>query len=489
MAADGVPRPEHAAGDTISRNAIFAFAAQVSTAAFTAALTIFLTRELGPAGFGTFALAVSVTGLIRRTASGGTSPAAARFVAERHGDTAAVVGVLGMSLRLRALSATAIAVVLFALSEPIAALYDAPELVWPIRGMALALIGQSLVQFFTTIFSALRAARGAFVVVFGEAAMEFSATVSLVLLSGGATAAAFGRVVGYTFGAALGLVLLTRLLSRSPLFRTGASPVARRRFMNYAGAMLIVGTASAVFAQVDVLLVGAFLTTSAVGIYSAPLRLISLFGYPGQALAQGVAPRLARHPDARPSLEALVRALRYVIVLQAGLMALMLAWAEPIVRLLLGPEFSESAEVLRALAPFAFMAGLGPLLAQPLNYAGEGRRRVPVGLATVGLVVGLDVILIPAYGVVGAAVATDLAYALYAGCHLWLSRSTLGLPLRPLGASAGRALFAAAGGAGVLIIAGTGDLSPAAWVTGLVGGTAVFLALLHAPVGCGSASS
>ena len=95
------------------------------------------------------------------------------------------------------------------------------------------------------------------------------------------------------------------------------------------------------------------------------------------------------------------------------------------------------------------------------------------------LVVGLDVILIPAYGVVGAAVSTDLAYALYAGCHLWLSRSTLGLPLRPLGASAGRALFAAAGGAGVLVIAGTGDLSPAAWVTGLVGGTAVFLALLH----------
>ena len=82
-------------------------------------------------------------------------------------------------------------------------------------------------------------------VVFGEAAMEFSATVSLVLLSGGATAAAFGRVVGYTFGAALGLVLLTRLLSRSPLFRTGPSPVARRRFMNYAGAMLIVGIASA----------------------------------------------------------------------------------------------------------------------------------------------------------------------------------------------------------------------------------------------------
>ena len=52
--------------------------------------------------------------------------------------------------------------------------------------------------------------------------------------------------------------------------------------------MLIVSTASAAFAQMDALLLGAFLSTAAVGIYAAPLRLIGFLSYPVAALAQGV---------------------------------------------------------------------------------------------------------------------------------------------------------------------------------------------------------
>ena len=44
-------------GDTIGRNAGFAFATQMSTALITAALTLYLARQLGPEGFGIFSLA------------------------------------------------------------------------------------------------------------------------------------------------------------------------------------------------------------------------------------------------------------------------------------------------------------------------------------------------------------------------------------------------------------------------------------------------
>jgi O-antigen/teichoic acid export membrane protein len=473
-------QPPRHRGDSISRNAVFAFTAQMSTAVFTAVLTIFLTRELGPAGYGTFALALSVTGLLRRASSGATSQAVARYVAERHGDTAAITGVLGMALRIRLLTAAAIAVALFVLAGPIADVYNAPELAWPLRGVAVAFFGQSVMNFIYTVFVALRRAFSSFTVVISESAMEFTASVGLVLLGGGATGAAFGRAIGYTFGAALGLFMLGRVLGRSPLFGTPASPVGRREFVNYAGAMLIVSSASAVFAQLDVLLLGAFLTTTAVGIYSAPLRLLALLGYPGYALAQGVAPRLARHPDEPPNLEALTRALGYVIILQAGLVALLLVWAKPIVLLALGPEFLESAEVLRALTPFVFLGGLAPLLISPLNYAGEGRRRIPISIATVLVAAGIYVVLIPEIGVLGAAVGSDAAYALYVGGHLWLSHRLLGLQLSPLASRAARSLVAAGGMAAVLALVGTADLSALQWIVGLLGGSAVFLAILIA---------
>ncbi|MEK6326229.1 MAG: flippase [Actinomycetota bacterium] len=465
-------------GDTISRNAVFAFAAQMSTAAFTAVLTVFLTRQLGPAGFGTFALAVSVTGLVLRPAAGGTTQAAARFIAERHGDVTAVTGVLGMALRTRLLTASAIAVALFALAGPISDLYNAPELAWPLRGAAIAFFGQSLLLFARSVFSALRRTSQTFSLVISESAVEFTASITLVLISSSATSAAFGRAVGYVFGAVLGVILLGRLLGTSPLFRAGRSPVGRREFMRYAGAMLIVSGAGSLFSYLDTLLIGAFLSTTAVGIYAAPLRLTAFVGYPASALAQGVAPRMARHPDEPPRLAALERAIGYIVMLQAGVVAFLGVWADPIVRLTLGSEFSESAEVIRALTPFVLLASVTSLLSSPLDYAGEGRRRIPIVIAAVVLNAGIDVVLIPEMGILGAAIGTDVAYTVYAGSHLWVCHRVLGLPLKPLATTAARALLAAGVMAAILALVGTESLSALEWLVGLPVAGAAFVATL-----------
>jgi O-antigen/teichoic acid export membrane protein len=466
-------------GDTISRNALFGLATQMSTASFTAVLTLYLVRALSPAQFGTLALAVGITGLLLKPSDIGTTQAAARYVAERHGDISGVRAVLGMALPMKLLTASTIAVALFALAGPISNLYNAPDLAWPLRGAAIALFGQAVMRFTQSVFVALRRTSSAFWVVLSESAMEFTATVGLVVLGGGVTGAAFGRAVGYVFGALLGLLLLARLLGRSPIFGAGPSPVPRREFIRYAGAMLIVQGAGAVFAQIDVLLLGAFLTTSAVAFFSAPLRLVAFVAYPGMALSQGVAPRLARHRHDAPRLGALQLGLRYLVILQAAVLAVLVVWADPIVHLALGSKFSTSADVLRALAPLVFLSGINPMLVSPLNFAGEGRRRIPITIAALLVNAVLDSILIPAIGILGAAVGSDVAYALYAGSNLWVSHQVLGLPLRPLAMTGLRSLVAAGALAAVLALLGTGTtLSPIEWLVGAAGGGAAYVAVL-----------
>ena len=250
--------------------------------------------------------------------------------------------------------------------------------------------------------------------------------------------------------------------------------------MNYAGAMLIAGGASSLFSYLDTLLIGAFLSTAAVGIYSAPLRLVAFVAYPALALTQGVAPRLARHPDEPPNVAALERAVGYIVILQAGVVAFLLLWADPIVRLVLGSEFSESAEVLRALTPFIFLTSVTSLLTSPLNYAGEGRRRIPIVIAALIVNAAIDVVLIPQIGVLGAAVGTDVAYAVYGGAHLWLCHRLLGLPLRPLAATPAERRSPAGAMAAVLALVGTGSLSALQWVVGLAFAPAAFVATLLA---------
>jgi O-antigen/teichoic acid export membrane protein len=478
MNRDAPNRESPRQGDTMSRNAMFGLATQMSTALFTAVLTLYLVRALSPAEYGTLALALGVTGLLLKPSDIGTTQAASRYVAEHHGDTAGVRGVLGMALPMKLLTATGIALALFALAGPISDLYNAPELAWPLRGAAIALFGQAVMRFTQSMFVSLRRTSSAFSVVFSESAVEFTATVALVALGGGVTGAAFGRAVGYVFGALLGILLLARLLGDSPIFGTGPSPVRRREFMRYAGAMLIVQGAGAVFAQINVLLLGAFLTTSAVGFFSAPVRLTAFLAYPGMALAQGVAPRLAHHRHDAPRVGALQVAVRYLVIFQAGVAAVLLVWADPIVNLVLGSKFSQSAEVLRALVPLIFLSGINPMLVSPLNFAGEGRRRIPITIAAVIVNAALDVILIPTIGILGAAVGLDVAYTVYAGSNLWVSHRVLGLPLRPLAVTTVRSFSAAGALAAVLALVGTGSLSPLEWVGGLAGGGAAYVAVL-----------
>jgi O-antigen/teichoic acid export membrane protein len=478
MTPEPPERQSASPGDTISRNAIFGLATQLSTAAFTAVLTVYLVRALGPPGYGTLALAVGITGLLLKPSDIGTTQAMARYVAERHGDAAGVRGVLGMALPMRLLTAGSIAVALFALAGPISSLYNAPELAWPLRGTAVALFGQAVMRFTLSVFVALRRTSSSFQLVLSESAMEFTATVALVALGGGVTGAAFGRAVGYVLGALLAIVLLARLLGHSPIFGTGPSPVGRPEFVRYAGAMFIVQGAGAVFAQIDVLLLGAFLTTSAVGFFTAPLRLTAFLAYPGLALSQGIAPRLARHRHDAPRVRALELGTRYIVIFQAGVVAILIIWADPIVNLALGSKFSESADVLRALAPLIFLSGINPMVVSSLNYAGEGKRRIRVTIAAIVVNAAIDVALIPTIGILGAAVGTDVAYALYAGSNLWLAHRVLGLPLSPLAVTAARSFLAAAALAAVLALVGTGSLSPLQWLVGLVGGGAAFVVVL-----------
>lgn len=465
-------------GDTISRNTLAAFAAQMTTAAFTAGLTIYLTRALGPAGFGVFALALSVTGLVQRPAGAGTTQAAARYMAERHGDSTGVAGVFGLALRIRLVTATLVGIGLFALAGPIADLYDAPDLAGPLRGVALAFVGQSLFDFFRTAFVALRRASVGFVSVLSESSMETAATVALVVAGGGATGASLGRAAGYAFGAVIGLVMLTRVLGRSPLLRPPPSPVPRREFAGYAGAMLVVATVTSLFQRLATLLLGALLNVTAVGIYSAPLRLMAFLAYPGLAVAQGVAPRQARHPDQPTKVVALGRALGYVLILHAVMVAFLAVWAGPLVELVLGSEFAESAEVLRALAPFIYLNGVAPILFSSLGYAGMGSRRIPIVVTALLVAAGLYLVLIPAWGVVGAAVATDVGYAVTVVGHLWLVQRFIGLPLRRLGMTVLRSLLAAGATVLALLAIGNNDLSVLQWAAGLLVGTAAFVAVL-----------
>jgi O-antigen/teichoic acid export membrane protein len=155
-------------------------------------------------------------------------------------------------------------------------------------------------------------------------------------------------------------------------------------------------------------------------------------------------------------------------------------WAAPIANLLLGATYADSADVLRALAPFTFLTGFAPLVSLSVNYLGEARRRIPVAIALLVITAVLDLVLIPTVGLIGAAIATDVAYVFYVGAHLWICKRAVGLPLRPLAATVARCLVAAGAMAAVMAAFGVGKVGIPALLVGGALGLIVYVAVLVA---------
>ncbi len=464
-------QPQSARADSITRNTVFGLATQLTTAAFTAALTLFLVRALGPNEYGMFALATGIGTILVMVSDYGLSGSSGRFIAERRHDPRDVAGVTWEAALLKMLIGVPVGVGLVLLADPIANLYNNPDLAWPLRATALVVVGQGMFLFLRHMFVSIGRVSYTWQVTLLESAFEFLASVTLVAASATATAASFGRGAGYLVGALIAAVLAMRFLGAKAMSERSRGHM--RSMSGYAGAVFVVTVAYTLFEQIGILLVGAIEGTEAVGVFEAPTRLTTFLSYFGMAFALGVAPRLARGHEG-PNVDAFLRATRYLTIIQAALLPVLLAWSTPIVDLTLGPGYEESADVLRALTPFVFLSGLGTFVTVAVNYVGEARRRVPLAIASAVLVAALNVVLLHAIGVVGAAIAMDIAFAVYALGHIWICHKVMGVPLGPIAASFARCLLAAGAATLVLVAFGTESLSLFDWVVGGLAGLATF---------------
>jgi O-antigen/teichoic acid export membrane protein len=435
---------EGVAADSVSRNAAFAVATRLATAAITACVALFLGRHLGPQVYGYFALAVSIGAVSTFLADVGITSATPRFLAERRHDRAAVAAVLGDALRLKAFAAVPVSVLLFALAGPITDAFDAPGAEWALRGISIAVLAQGFFLFVLATFEALGRIAINLRVVGLESVVEGSSIVILVLLGAGATGAAFGRAIGYTVGLGIALGYVWRVVGRP---RPGAGDVSGLRvgeIMAYSGALLIVDGLFRAFAQIDVLLIGLILGGGrAIGLFDLPMQIAWFLHYPAGAVSTAVAPRLARAPDSEPAIDTFADAMRWITALQGIFLAPIIVWAEPIMTTLLGSEYRESGDVLRALAPFVLVSGPALLASLAVNYLGSARRRVPLAVAALGVNAAWDAIFLPKMGIVAGAIGTDLAYAVWVPGHLLILRDLLDLPLRPIALDFVRAGLAA----------------------------------------------
>jgi O-antigen/teichoic acid export membrane protein len=222
-----------------------------------------------------------------------------------------------------------------------------------------------------------------------------------------------------------------------PAMRLSPSRFSRRQMREVTAFSLylfLISIAIYVGTNIDNLIIGAYLGTSAIAVYTVAIRLAE---YQRQLCGQfsGFLFPLVVRFDASRDVEALQATLldgsRIAIGLVAGVTLCLVGFGDQIVALWMGPGFGESIPPLYVMVlAGVVMVGQGP--AGSILLA-TGRHRVVAAASVLDILlnIGLSVALVAHYGLVGVALGTALPYVvLNAAVLVPIACRTLNVPLR-----------------------------------------------------------
>jgi O-antigen/teichoic acid export membrane protein len=384
---------------------------RVSSVVATLLVFVLIAREFGAEQFGLFSLVLTFLSVLIVVADFGTTPALARELSRPGVDRERLWGAFLLLRLALAASVTVIALLGSSLFRP-----DLVVLV-VVGVLGLPLLAS---RFFEPVFQVSSrpwySAQAS--LVYGLVYLTGAAVAVLVLGSLFWAVVAYVAANGVYCGVALGL---SRRCIR-PRFERGAlgmSSLAR------VGAPLGVGSIFVIVnTRADILMLAYLQSDTAVGLYNAAFRFFDLAAMAAVMVMVPFVPIFSRRAARdRAALKAL-----YVRVLEGlGVIILPVAIAVPsfsagLVSLVFGPDFVASAGVLNVLAwvgvlTFVCHAGSTANLA-----VGEVRHAYWNAALAAGINIGLNLLWIPRFGILGAAWATlvsEIALLAVSQCYVW----------------------------------------------------------------------
>ena len=374
--------------------------------------TPFISRALGTEGYGQYAYYLSVLFLAAPLANAGTLQSLSRSLAERPDQN--------RRARIALLSGW-LCFLGFILVGSITGWIIAPDIPddqgWPLLAILLGCLGFDVLWFY---------ARG---ILYGlhreELAGTAGATASLVTAAVSAVLAVqgfgipgvfLGLLLGNAFMAIRSLVAARRLIPRTTLRTALASDDPRPRdLVGFTLMTMLYASFSMMLYRSGVVLVHHLTRDdTATGLFATALQMAEFVWVLVIAVEGVMLQSTARlwHEGRTAEISLLVsRALRAVALVTGFLLTCVFVFAEDLLALYFGRAFVGAAPVLRILIPGVFSFSLGRLIGPVLHARGGVLRLAAVVGGATALNALLAYVLVPAWGIKGAAVSTGTAYA------------------------------------------------------------------------------
>ena len=396
----------------IVRGAGSGFSMRVAGAAFAFFYHALLARLLGAELAGIYYLAfttVSVAIIIGRV---GLDNALLRFTATHAAaeNWDAVKGLYRQGIRITLL-ASGMSTVLVVLGAPLIAnnIFSEPALVTPLRWMALSIVPTSLLFVPGEMLKGLkRPGDGMFIEASGTSILGF-----LFLLVLGTRGGVLAPVLAFVLAAVVMMIVSMYLWHRAAhdRLRVVDGGFSRQLLLATSFPLFLVMLLELVMRYSGTILIGVFADAADVGVYTVALRTAMLTTFLLAAVNSIAAPKLAalHHQGDTQALEAVTQNSAKLMTVLAAPMLLLFMLAPTWILQVFGEDFERGAVALSILAAGQFVNVATGSVSPLLMMSGHGRTvRNNFAVATI-LNIALNVLLIPRYGVNGAAVAAALS--------------------------------------------------------------------------------
>jgi len=386
------------AADSVARGSLVNLATRLLAVAMGLVITLY-TARLGTAQQGSFALFMAVESVLLAAASGFGVAIARRM--SHHGEHPA--GLVGASV---------LACVLIGLSTGgglllVSAMADGQgyQMLWLLALAApLMFVPPNLYGLWLGTGRMMGLAR-------------LTLAPPLLTLAGLAAAALLGGTAGLTtvLAAWVGARVLVALATLVAAHRAGwlgrPQPHMLIHDWRFIAVIGLTNLVSLMNYKVDIFLVEHYLGLSTTGVYSIAVMVAELLWLVSSSVTTAAYARIGT-PDAAEARRITVRAVHASVLLLLALSPLLWLVAAWLVPALLGPAYEVSLQVLAVLLPgVALFGAASALSAWFTNHA--GRPSVPAVLASTSLLLNvvISMLLIPRWGMLGAAVATTISYS------------------------------------------------------------------------------
>jgi O-antigen/teichoic acid export membrane protein len=181
-----------------------------------------------------------------------------------------------------------------------------------------------------------------------------------------------------------------------------------RSFLSYGGWVTISNVAGTIFGYLERLLITYYLSVTALSYYAAPADMITRLVIIPMSMATVLFPAFSSvgMTDRTKTAAMISRPIKYLLLTMTPITVTLVAFAHPVLQAWLGNDFARnSALPLQILAVSLFLNAFALIPYAMIQGLGKPECKAKLDLVELPVYVALNVLLIPPFGIVGAAVA------------------------------------------------------------------------------------